>query len=71
MGEGSVEFPEFAYTAAALKSREALEFLVPRIVMYSGAFPGPENLEKMYADVEAIYPDFFIGMPRASRRKPA
>lgn len=59
VGEGGVEFPEVAYTAAVLEPREALEFLIPRIVMYSGTFLGPENLEKMYADVEAIYPDFF------------
>lgn len=59
MGKGGVEFPAFTHTAVALKSREALEFLVPRIVMYSEAFLGSENLEKMYAGVEAIYPDFF------------
>lgn len=59
MGAGGVEFPNFTYTADALKSRKALEFLVPRIVMYSNTFLGAENLEKMYTDVEATYPDFF------------
>lgn len=59
MGEGGVEFPEFAHTTVALESREALEFLVPRMVLYANTFLGEENLEKMYADIEAMYPDFF------------
>jgi hypothetical protein len=61
MGESGVEFPEFAHTVTVLKPREALEFLIPRIVLYSDTFLGAENLEKMYAEAEAIYPDFFQG----------
>lgn len=59
VANGAVVFPEFKVSYRDIGSREALEILVPSIAMIGTTYLGYGNQEKMYVEVEKIYPDFF------------
>ena len=59
MGGDGVVFPEFSVKANKISSREALERLIPWLQMISSAFISDEDKQRMYEDLEKIYPDFF------------
>ncbi|WP_049722195.1 DUF1570 domain-containing protein [Gilvimarinus polysaccharolyticus] len=55
--EGGIKFPEFHHTIVSIDQREATEFLVSKIAMFSESFLGEGNREKMLTDIKTIYPD--------------
>ncbi len=59
-GNGGIAFPTITHTQKPLEKRQALEMLYSKITLLPESFLSNDSREKMFSDIEKIYPDFFV-----------